>query len=61
MNPGERILANLSVTTRPKELAVFTPNMNVDDIDNNELYSTTYEWLETFARFCRSSGGFSVM
>ena len=61
MNPGERILANLSVTTKPKKLAVFTPNMNVDDIDNNELYSTTYEWLETFARFCRSSGGFSVM
>ena len=61
MNPGERILANLSVSKEPKKLAVFTPNMNADDIDNNELYSTTYEWLETFAKFCRSSGGFKVM
>lgn len=61
MNPGERMLANLSVSSEPKKLAVFTPNMNTDDIDKNELYSTTYEWLETFARFCRSCGGFAVM
>ena len=25
------------------------------------VYSTTFEWLETFAKFCRSSGGFEVM
>ena len=61
MNPGERILANLSVSKKHKKLGVFTPNMNPDDIDSNELYSTTYEWLETFAKFCRSSGGFKVM
>ena len=61
MNPGERMLADLSVTKDPKQLVVFTPGMNTDDIDSNELYSTTYEWLETFVNFCRSSKGFKVM
>jgi hypothetical protein len=61
MNPGERILAKLSVSKKPKKLAVFTPVLNAEELDNNELYSTTYEWLERFAEFCRSSGGFKVM
>jgi hypothetical protein len=61
MNAGERVLANLSISKEPKKRAVFTPNMSADDIDSNELYSTTYEWMETFAKFCRSSGGFKVM
>ena len=61
MNPGERMLANLSVSKKPKQLVVFKSNMKADDIDSNELYSTTYEWLDTFARFCRSSRGFEVM
>ena len=61
MNAGERMLADLSVTRKPKELAEFGPGVNADDIDENELYSTTYEWLEKFSKFCRSSGGFEVM
>ena len=61
MNPEERIRADLSVPQEPKKLAVFSPKMESDDIDVNELYSATYEWLETFAKFCRSSGGFKVM
>ena len=61
MNPGERILANLSVSKKPKKFAEFTPDTNADDVDKNELYSTTYEWLERFEKFCRSSGGFKVM
>jgi hypothetical protein len=61
MGPGERMLANLSVSKEPKKLAEFGPGVDANDIDENELYSTTYEWLETFARFCRSSGGFKVM
>jgi hypothetical protein len=61
MSAGERMLANLSVSKEPKKLAEFGPGVNADDIDENELYSTTYEWLETFAKFCRSSGGFKVM
>ena len=62
MSPGERMLADLSVSSEPKKVAVFTGDMNAaDDIDDNNLYSTTFEWLETFAKFCRSSGGFEVM
>ena len=49
------------VSRVPKKLTVLEPNMNPQDIDVNELYSTTYEWLETFAKFCRNSGGFEVM
>jgi hypothetical protein len=60
MNPGQRMLADLSVSSEPKKLAMFSPNMN-EDIDNNELYSTTFEWLDTFVKFCRSSGGFEVI
>jgi len=61
MNAGERMLANLSVTKKPKRLAEFGPDVNANDIDENELYSTTYEWLEEFSKFCRRSGGFEVM
>jgi hypothetical protein len=61
MNPGHRMLFDLSVSSEPKKLAVFSPNMSTDDIDANELYSTTFEWLHTFAKFCRSSKGFKVM
>jgi hypothetical protein len=61
MNPGQRMLADLAVSSAPKKLTVFNPNMNADDIDTNELYSTTFEWLDTFANFCRSSKGFTVM
>jgi hypothetical protein len=61
MSPGERLLANLSVSKEPKKLAEFGPGVNASDIDENELYSTTYEWLETFGKFSRSSGGFKVM
>ena len=61
MNAGERMMANLSVSKEPKKLAEFGRGLNADDIDENELYSTTYEWLETFAKFSRGSGGFSVM
>jgi hypothetical protein len=48
------------VSKEPKKLAVFGPGVDAN-VDENELYSTTYEWLETFARFCQSSGGFKVM
>ena len=61
MNPGERMLANLGVSSEPKKLAVFDPSLNTNDIDINELYSTTFEWLDTFVKFCRSSGGFEVI
>jgi hypothetical protein len=61
MNPGQRMLANLDVSSEPKKLSVFDPNPNTHDIDIDELYSTGFEWLDTFAKFCRSSTGFKVM
>lgn len=60
MNPRERVLANLSISKEPKKYAVFTPDMKEEDIDSNELYSTTYEVLEMFASFCSGSKGFEV-
>ena len=61
MNPRQRMLADLSVSSAPKQRAVFSPGSNDKDIDTNELYSTTFEWLLTFVRFCERSGGFEVM
>jgi hypothetical protein len=61
MNPGQRMLLDLSVSSEPKKLTVFSPDMSTDDIDTNELYSTTLEWLHTFVKFCRSSKGFKLM
>lgn len=61
MNPGQRMLADLSVSSEPKQRAVFSPGMNDKDNDTNELYSTTFEWLQTFVSFCEGSGGFKVM
>ena len=60
MKPGERMRSNLSVTKELKRPAVFSTDV-IDDIDVNELYSVTYEWLEIFLQFCRTSGGFKVM
>jgi hypothetical protein len=60
MKPGERLRADLTVTAAPKPLAVFGPGTNPDDIDANELYSATHEWLVTFRDFCRRSHGFLV-
>lgn len=61
MNPGERMLADLSVSSESKRIAVFSPDTNVNDIDVNDLYSVTHDWLQTFVTFCRRSGGFHVM
>lgn len=60
MKPGERMRANLSVTKEPKRPAVISADV-IDNINVNELYSATYEWLEIFVQFCRTSGGFKVM
>ena len=58
MNPGQRMLADLSVSSEAKQRAVFN---NGKDVDANELYSTTFEWLHTFVKFCERSGGFRVV
>ena len=61
MNPGQRMLADLSVSCEAKQRTVFNPDDNDKEVDTNELYSTTFEWLHTFVRFCERSGGFRVM
>ena len=60
MQPGERMRADLSLTDEPKSALVISPETRVEDINANEVYSATYEWLMTFQEFCRRSGGFEV-
>jgi hypothetical protein len=60
MKRGERMRADLTVTARSKVRQVFTPRMRPDEIDPNELYSATDEWLAKFRDFCRGSDGFEV-
>ena len=60
MNPGERMCADLKVTATSKVRQVFTPETKPNEIDPNELYSATFEWLASFKDFCRRSGGFEV-
>ena len=61
MRPGERMLADLTVTDKPKTKWVITPETRSGESDINDMYSATYEWLVKFASFCRSSGGFEVL
>jgi hypothetical protein len=60
MKPGERMRADLSVTATSKVRHVFTAEMKPGEIDPNEIYSATYEWLAKFKDFCRESEGFEV-
>ena len=60
MKPGERMLADLTVTERAKPEFSFGPGSRSEEIDVNELYSATYQWLTDFAAFCRRAGGFEV-
>jgi hypothetical protein len=58
MRTSERMRADLTVTAEPKKR--WSSDMKPDEVDVNEIYSATYEWLVEFAAFCRSSGGFEV-
>lgn len=60
-NQGEDIQINAWNWRATLELLfAASPDTKSDDIDENELYSATYEWLETFAHFCQTSKGFEV-
>ena len=61
MKPVERMLTDLTVTDRSKTRWVIAPETRPDEIDANNMYSATFEWLARFAGFCRSSGGFKVL
>jgi hypothetical protein len=60
MRSSERMRGDLTATDRPKAKWAFTPGTRPDEIDANDIYSATFEWLAEFAGFCRSSGGFGV-
>jgi hypothetical protein len=60
MRPGQRMLADGSLTSAPRKAVVFSPTLPTEPVDANDLYSTTYEWLVSFKDFCRQSGGFKV-
>jgi len=61
MNSGDRLRSDLSITNEPKKLAVFSPGMNASELDTDELYAATFDWLTEFEKFCRHSGGFNVI
>jgi hypothetical protein len=60
LKPGDRMRADLTVTAIPKKLQTFGPDTQPDDINVNELYSATYDWLVTFKEFCKRCDGFLV-
>jgi hypothetical protein len=61
MKPGDRVRSDLTVSAIEKTILTISPTTELDEIDVNEVYSTTYEWLATFKNFCRTSGGFEVL
>jgi hypothetical protein len=60
MKSGERLLADLTITSEPKTKWYITPETKPGDIAVNDAYSASYEWLSKFAEFCKRSGGFEV-
>jgi len=60
MKPGQRMLADLTVTSDERKPVVFDATASADGVDENDLYSANFEWLVTFGEFCRRSGGFEV-
>jgi hypothetical protein len=61
MGPKERMRADLTITAAEKQRVAISPVTKVDDVDVNEAYSATYEWLVIFRDFCRTSGGFEIL
>jgi|SRR5579864_8829531 len=61
MKPEQRVLADLTVTDRPKKRLIITPDSKIDQIDAIDAYSASYEWLIQFRDFSRASGGFEVL
>lgn len=48
MQPGERILGDLSVTSNPKNIVTFASHTQPEEISVVDLYSASYDWLVTF-------------
>jgi hypothetical protein len=60
MKPGERMLADLTVTSGSRVATLFSHNGCAESVDAKDLYSASYDWLVAFRDFCRQSGGFEV-
>ena len=60
MKPGQRMLADLTVTSDERKLVAIDATASADDVDENDLYAANFEWLVAFGDFCRRSGGFEV-
>ena len=60
MKAGERLPADLTVTAKPKTRWILRPETKTNEIDAQDMYSASYDWLKLFAEFCRKSGGFEV-
>ena len=58
MQPRERMLADLTITSDAHPPTVFSPNGESEWYD--DTYSASYDWLVTFRDFCRQSEGFEV-
>ena len=58
MQPSERMLADLTITSDRRPPTVFLPNGESEWYD--DIYSASYDWLVTLRDFCRQSGGFEV-
>jgi hypothetical protein len=61
MSIGERILADLTTTAAPKKQVIWVPETKAEEIDANDLYSASYDWLVKFRDFCKVCGGFKVV
>lgn len=59
MGPGGRMRADLVATIEPKKR--WNSDMNPDEIDVKDTFSSIYDWLVEFAAFCKVSGGFEVL
>jgi hypothetical protein len=60
MKAGERMLADLTVTAKPKTDWILTAETKLNEVEAPEMYSASYDWLVLFAEFCRRSGGFEI-
>jgi hypothetical protein len=61
IEPGDRMLADLTVTSSKRAPTALLPNGDAESVDTNEIYSASYDWLVAFRDFCRQSGGFEVL
>lgn len=58
MNPGDLMRGDLTLTN--EQQMQWAADVIPSESDVFDYYSASYEWLMTFADFCKRSGGFEV-